>query len=305
MSRTARLTDALRGRGKALVFLGAAAALAGVGAGTASAGTAAPAAGAVSLLGATSHATASASSVPAAVSILGATSHVGSPVFDVAAPAPFRQAAPHTVPAQRAAVRIQLASRRHPTQHGASQHPATARPPAAPARHAATARHAAPAQPARPYLIYDSVTPSAIPAHHEVATYATGGYAVPASQVAGRRVLWIDTNGSDPAAAALDVEPGDATPSLAASWAWQKLHAQPTSEAIIYTMRSEWPAAQAAVAHLPAQMRSHVRWWIADPTGYPHVVPGSDATQWYWGSSYDITTATPGLQQPAHVATPA
>src|SRR5262245_49901487 len=43
-----------------------------------------------------------------------------------------------------------------------------AREPAAPARHpAAPARHpAAPVKPARPYLIYDSVMPSAIPAHH-------------------------------------------------------------------------------------------------------------------------------------------
>jgi hypothetical protein len=40
-------------------------------------------------------------------------------------------------------------------------------------------------------------------------------------------------------------------------------------------------------------MRSHVRYWIADPTGQPHIVPGSDATQWYWGSNVDISTATP------------
>ena len=43
--------------------------------------------------------------------------------------------------------------------------------------------------------------------------------------------------------------------------------------------------------------QSHVRYWIADPTGVPHVVPGSSATQWYWGSSYDITTANPNFQQ--------
>ena len=58
-------------------------------------------------------------------------------------------------------------------------------------------------------------------------------------------------------------------------------------------MRSEWPAVKAAVGKLPAKMRSHVRYWIADPTGTPHIVPGSDATQWYWGSSYDISKATP------------
>jgi len=155
---------------------------------------------------------------------------------------------------------------------------------------------ARPAAPAGPYRIYDSVTPSSIPAHAPVATYADGGYAVSPSQVAGRgHVLWIDTNGSDPRASALDVEPGDATPSMAASWAWHKLHAAANSVAIIYTMRSEWPAAQAAVHTLPPQMQSHVRWWIADPTGVPHIVPGASATQWYWGPNYDITTASPGF----------
>ncbi len=58
-------------------------------------------------------------------------------------------------------------------------------------------------------------------------------------------------------------------------------------------MRSEWGAVKSAVAALPDKMQSHIRWWIADPTGSPHVVPGAAATQWYWGSSYDISTATP------------
>ncbi len=150
-------------------------------------------------------------------------------------------------------------------------------------------------RPARPFEVYDSVTPSQIPAGARLATYADGGYAVAPSQVADRgHVLWIDTSGSDPRAAALDVEPGDATPGQAATWAWHKLHNAAGSVAIIYTMRSEWAATQAAVATLPASMQHHVRWWIADPTGVPHIVPGADATQWYWGHNYDITTARPG-----------
>jgi hypothetical protein len=148
----------------------------------------------------------------------------------------------------------------------------------------------------QPYEIYDSVTPWAIPAGHEVATYANGPFAVSPSAVAGRQVLWIDTNGSDPQANAVDAEPGDVTPAGAGSWAAQKLAADPSGQAIIYTMRSEWPAVQAAVrAAVPSAEQSQVRWWIADPTGVPHVVPGSSATQWYWGSSYDISTATPGF----------
>jgi hypothetical protein len=42
-------------------------------------------------------------------------------------------------------------------------------------------------------------------------------------------------------------------------------------------------------------MGDHVQWWIADPTGHPHVVPGSDATQWYWGRNFDVSTANPGF----------
>jgi hypothetical protein len=183
---------------------------------------------------------------------------------------------------------------------GASRQATAAARPGTPPRHAGVAvtlagdRHAAPA-PAKPYMMYDSTTPQSIPAHHPVATYANGNFAVPASQVSGKSVTWIDTNGSDPHAAALDVEPGDATPSLAAAWTKAKLTAQPDALAHIYTMRSEWPAVQAAVAGLPHSMQTHVRWWIADPTGVPHQVPGASATQWYWGSDYDISTVAPSF----------
>jgi hypothetical protein len=153
--------------------------------------------------------------------------------------------------------------------------------------------HPVKAAPAKPYLIYDSVLPGAFPPNNMVATYATGPFAASPSQVAGRQVIWIDVLGTDYEASALDVEPTDATPDAAANWAYHRLKLHPTELAHIYTSISEWPQVQAACAALPAWMRSHIRWWIADPTGVPHIVPGSDATQWYWGSSYDISTATP------------
>ena len=110
----------------------------------------------------------------------------------------------------------------------------------------------------------------------------------------GKNVTWIDTNGTDPkGATVLDVEPGDATPAGAATWAAQRLNTHPHSTAVIYTMRSEWAAAQTSIAGLPHWQQHHVRWWIADPTGTPHIVPGSDATQWYWGTHYDISTVNP------------
>ncbi len=52
---------------------------------------------------------------------------------------------------------------------------------------------------------------------------------------------------------------------------------------------------KAATLSLPALTQSRIRWWIAYPTGSPHVVPGSQATQWYWGQNYDISTALPGF----------
>jgi hypothetical protein len=29
----------------------------------------------------------------------------------------------------------------------------------------------------------------------------------------------------------------------------------------------------------------------------PHVVPGASVTQWYWASSYDLTTADPDFER--------
>ena len=138
--------------------------------------------------------------------------------------------------------------------------------------------------------------PDTIPSGQPAAVYANGSYAAFPSQVAGHgSVLWIDTNGSDPAANVLDVEPGDATPFGAAQWVKQRLSSQPNSVAIVYTMMSDWQQVKDNVAALPGWMQSKVRYWIADPTGVPHVVPGSSATQWYWGSNYDVTTANPGF----------
>ncbi len=192
--------------------------------------------------------------------------------------------------------------RKSPDPSSGGQPAAAARTAAPAAQHAtvpaahptASARNGVQSAPAsHTYLIYDSLLPAALPAGHVVATYADGPGGVPAAELTGRGpVLWIDVNATDPAANALDIEPGNATPSAAPGWVSRRLSAYPGALAIIYTSISEWPAVQAAVATLPAAMRGQIRWWIADPTGYPHLVPGSDATQWYWGSRYDISTAT-------------
>jgi hypothetical protein len=147
-----------------------------------------------------------------------------------------------------------------------------------------------------PTTIYDSTSPASVPAGQHVAAYSNGAYQASGSSVQGRgNVLWIDTNGSDTHANALDVEPGDATPAGAAQWVNAKLTASPHSDAIVYTFKSDWASVQDSINQLPSWEQSHVKYWIADPTGTPHIVPGAAATQWYWGSNYDITQATPSF----------
>ncbi len=152
------------------------------------------------------------------------------------------------------------------------------------------------AAPAQPYEFYDSIDPETVPAGAEVATYATGANPTPPSLVAGRKkVLWIDTEGTDPQAQVIDVEPGCASPSQVPQWVQSHLTDDPGSVAIVYTTLSEWSEVQQEVSALPASMQADIRWWIADPTGYPHIVPGSQATQWYWGPNYDESEALPSF----------
>jgi hypothetical protein len=144
--------------------------------------------------------------------------------------------------------------------------------------------------------IYDSTNPTSIPAGQTVATYSNGSFQASNASVAGRgNVLWIDTNGSNTHAKALDVEPGDATPAGAAQWVSHKLTDNPNTDAIVYTFKSDWSAVQGQINTLPGWMQSHVKYWIADPTGTPHILPGSSATQWDWSSNYDISMTQPGF----------
>jgi hypothetical protein len=212
--------------------------------------------------------------------------------FDVATGATAQLDATHSA-AAGGSTAVSHAAARQPAKHATDNTAKHAPAKRAAAKHA-PAKHAH----AKPYQIYDSVTPSSLPSSKAAAVYANGAYAASAGQVAGHKsVLWIDTNGSKPGANVLDVEPGDATPAGAAAWAQQRLVKHPGSVAIIYTMMSSWQSVKDHVAHLPTAQQDNVRYWIADPTGVDHIVPGASATQWYWGSSTDISTATPSLTQ--------
>jgi hypothetical protein len=246
------------------------------------------------VLGVQTHAAQPAKQQPAASHASPRLSAVPAPAKAAAAKAaPAKAAAAKAAPAKpaKAAVAAKPAARAHAKLAVAAPRPAAPRP-------AAQHKAAQPTGPTKPYLVYDSVTPGSLPSSQPAAVYADGAYAASSSEVSGHHsLLWIDTNGSDPNANALDVEPGDATPASAAQWVQAHLSKQPHSVAIIYTMRSDWSAVQSAVGGLPSWEQSHVRYWIADPTGVQHVVPGSSATQWYWGSNYDISTANPNFEQ--------
>lgn len=172
--------------------------------------------------------------------------------------------------------------------------------PAAPA-HKQTAHHKHSANNghrARPYHFYDSAHPAGIPHGQAAAVYATGNYvAYPSDTKRLGHVIWIDVTGTDYEASTLDSEPGNADCAQAGRWAEHRLAEYLRQVARIYMSKSDWPACRAAVRRdVPKAERSRVHWWVADPTGYDHIVPGADATQWKWaGGQYDESTARPGF----------
>jgi hypothetical protein len=226
---------------------------------------------------------------------LGTSAPLANPAASTTSPgSPFAHTGPPPAPPHRQAARPAA----RPSASPDTQPSATASPSSTPSASPS-------AGPSKPYAFYDSVEPQTVPAGAIVGTYSTGAHPIAASTVAGRKqVLWIDTLATDPqGSGALDVEPGCATPSQVPGWVSSRLKAHPGQIAIVYMSLSEWPQVKADVASLPAWMQSRIRWWVADPTGVPHIVPGSQATQWYWGSTYDESMAAPNFD-PTLVAGP-
>jgi hypothetical protein len=153
-----------------------------------------------------------------------------------------------------------------------------------------------PAAPEPSGTFYDATVPQNVPAHAPLATYADGPYAASPSEVSGHHVMWIDTDGSDPRANALDIEPGDATPTQAASWVEAHEKADPSTKPVLYMSQSNWGAVQASVSSLPSPVRAKVLYWVADPGGPKHLT-GAWATQYNWpdggNGPYDVDSASP------------
>lgn len=79
------------------------------------------------------------------------------------------------------------------------------------------------------------------------------------------------------------------SPADVPAWVGRRHADHPGSLCRVYCNLSTWPAVKAEVAKLSEELRALVRYWIADPTGVQHQVPGADATQWYFGDGYDLS----------------
>lgn len=125
--------------------------------------------------------------------------------------------------------------------------------------------------------IYDAVDVPAIPSTAEVVLAYIDGIYVTYPAVRFRfpnaTILTTTTSGTHPADLC-DVESGDATPEIAAQGLRNGLYALRT----LYSDLSTKPALDKACEGL------EWFWFAANPTGIPHLAPGSVATQWAWGS---------------------
>lgn len=141
---------------------------------------------------------------------------------------------------------------------------------------------------------YDSTRPWLIPDTAEyIMIYRNGLYAADRAQVQRQfpdaTLYDIDVLGTDPGGCGIaDVETGDMRPEDVPDWVDARLAAHPNGALCrIYSNLSTWPAVRLAVAKLSEGARAQVRYWVADPTGTPHFVPGSNATQYLWGLNWD------------------
>lgn len=141
-------------------------------------------------------------------------------------------------------------------------------------------------------LFYDSTDPDLIPNGVHACLYGNGPYSARHYDGLDRfaSVLWIDVQGDDWLdCSILDVETFDATPADVPEWVRRRAETR-GEPARIYCNLSTWPTIRKLVAeHLPWAYRKGIRYWIANPTGTEHLVPGSAACQWQWEGDYDVS----------------
>lgn len=157
-----------------------------------------------------------------------------------------------------------------------------------------------PKPPAKRFTMYDTTDPGThLPTVHPeaVAGYVNGqwpSYNGLVKRYPGAKHLSIAVNTSADARC-LDIETGDATPDQAPAWV-RRQHARGVKRPILYANTSTMPAVIAALTadHIK---RDEYLVWTAHYTGFAHVEPGSDATQWEsverGASNYDTSECLP------------
>lgn len=144
-------------------------------------------------------------------------------------------------------------------------------------------------------VMYDSVEWQLIP-HNALylAVYGNGDFAVDTGEVAATfpkaRIYIIDVKGTDPGASIKDVETGDIHPENIHEAVNMRLDAHPDALCRVYVNLDNWAATKANIrTNVTAERQQQVRWWVANPTGLAHFVPGSNATQYRWGEQFDTS----------------
>lgn len=140
--------------------------------------------------------------------------------------------------------------------------------------------------------MYDSTRPNLIPSSAAiVCVYINGRYAVDIAAVQKQfphaRILEIDVLGNAPDASIKDVENFDIPVSSVQEVCMARFQKHPNALTRLYCNLSTWPGVKDQVRGLSEAAKSNIRYWIANPTEIAHLVPGSDATQYFWGSTFD------------------
>ena len=145
--------------------------------------------------------------------------------------------------------------------------------------------------------MYDSTNCNAIPVDAvAVAGYVDGAvYTWPEAcwsrwNPQTTRLIKISVWGPWHAGNCLDIETGDATPEQAGPWAYNRIQ-NGVIHPICYCSVSNFSKVIASL--VKAEVRSQSQLWVADPTGVPHIYPGSDATQYGWNAGYDLSLCQP------------
>lgn len=145
-------------------------------------------------------------------------------------------------------------------------------------------------------LMADSARPRYIPGDfndpgHLVAPYADGLYRWPAAQLRrfSKAVHVPITVTGDLGCPVADVESGDLTPEGFARYLKGRRDRGEHWHAC-YCSISVKPLVDRAVAAIGIEPAVY-GWWCANPTGRPHIYPGSVATQYLW-MDYDVSAVT-------------